>query len=225
MLNIAREKLADKWLGIKIHKIIALMELIVMGLYKDKKTVNLIRKIVKEDKNCLPHSSELFMVYSLALRQMKRKGDFAEVGVFNGTSAKMICEGKGNKNLYLFDTFGGLPKSDEIDKHYIKNMFIGNYEYVKKRLSQYENVHIVKGLFPKTAKVIKDKKFAFVHLDVDLYQSTKDCLEFFYDRMEKGGIILSHDYPIAKGVKKAFDDFFSDKEVIELPMSQCMVIK
>ena len=45
--------------------------------------------------------------------------------------------------------------------------------------------------------------------------------------MQKGGIILSHDYSQNLGAKKAFDEFFLNKaeEIIELPMSQCMVVR
>ena len=74
-----------------------------------------------------------------------------------------------------------------------------------------------------------DKKFSFVHLDVDIYTSTLEALKFFYPRINRGGAILSHDYPGAVGVKKAFDEFFEDKPeiVIELPTGtgQALVIK
>jgi len=75
---------------------------------------------------------------------------------------------------------------------------------------------------------LKYKKFAFVHLDVDLYQSTQDCLEWFYPRMSRGGVIVSHDYLSAtQGVKRVFDEFFADKPepILELSGSQCLVIK
>ena len=62
---------------------------------------------------------------------------------------------------------------------------------------------------------------------MDCYESTKQCLEFFYSRMSPGGIILSHDYMTAPGVKKAFDDFFEDRAepVLETAGSQCLVVK
>jgi hypothetical protein len=44
----------------------------------------------------------------------------------------------------------------------------------------------------------------------------------------KGGVIISHDYPKSKGVKSAFDGFFSDKPeiIVELPAcDQCLIIK
>ena len=47
--------------------------------------------------------------------------------------------------------------------------------------------------------------------------------------MNKGGIIMSHDYFYAEGVRKAFDEFFSDKPepIIELPSTytQCLIVK
>jgi len=188
--------------------------------------MKLIKQIIVEDKPFLLKPSELFLIYSFAKNQKYVKGDYAEVGVFKGATAKMICEVKENKHLYLFDTFEGLPETNKIDTRFKTNMFNSNYQRVKQKLAKYKDVHIYKGLFPQTAKPIKNKKFAFVHLDVDIYQSTKNCLEFFYDRMSSSGILLSHDYH-TKGVRKAFNDFFKNKPevVIQLPMSQCMITK
>jgi hypothetical protein len=74
---------------------------------------------------------------------------------------------------------------------------------------------------------VKDRQFSLVNFDVDTYESTKKCLEFFYPRMNPGGVILSHDYITAPGVQKAFDEFFVDKPepVVETAGSQCIVIK
>ena len=74
---------------------------------------------------------------------------------------------------------------------------------------------------------MQDRTFSLVNLDVDTYESTKQCLLFFYNRMSTGGIIISHDYLTAPGVQKAFDEFFSDKPepVIETAGSQCLVVK
>lgn len=100
-------------------------------------------------------------------------------------------------------------------------------ENVTSYLKEYNKVYIYKGLFPATSDPIKDKKFSFVHLDVDTYMSTSNCLKFFYPRMERGGIIISHDYINSEGVRNAFDEFFKDKmeTVIELSGSQCLIAK
>jgi hypothetical protein len=186
-----------------------------------------MKDIIYEDKPFLLKPSELFMVQAFAKNQVAVKGDFAEVGVFKGATAKAICEVKRQKPLHLFDTFEGLPKVKDMDKQRFKEkMFKGEYEEVKKKMAKYPNVHLYKGLFPKTGKQIAKKRFAFVHLDVDLYTSTKACLEFFYPKMSKNGIIMSHDYHAA-GVKKAFDEFFKDKPdiVVQLALAHCIVTK
>ena len=172
----------------------------------------------------------LFILYQLANHVRYLNGDFAEVGVYKGGTAKLICEAKGNRELHLFDTFEGLPELGSNDDaiQFKKGFATALLEDTKDYLSQYQKVYFYKGLFPKTATPIKDKTFSFVHLDVDLYQSTHDCIEFFYPRMAKGGIIISHDYITAKGVKKAFDEFFSDKPEIIFELlsgEQCLVIK
>ena len=93
-------------------------------------------------------------------------------------------------------------------------------------LDGYENVQIIKGEFPESGKEITDKKFCFVHLDVDLYKSTIDSLRFFFPKMILGGIILMHDYH-SDGIQKAFREFRNenDIQVIELTGSQAIIIK
>lgn len=179
---------------------------------------------------------EAYTLYTL-VRDIcsKRNGNLAEVGCFNGGSTKLICEAKKENNLFVFDTFEGLPEVEEIDKsenkfecNFEKGQYKANYDDVKDYLKSYKNVFLHKGIFPQTnSEKINDKKFIFVHLDVDIYSSTKDCLEFFYPRMEKGAILISHDYSTAKGVKKAFDEFFKNKEevVLELTGTQGMFVK
>lgn len=203
--------------------IIYKFEMNVMKIYKDPHFIHLLKQ---EKSFWWGRPSELFMIHELAKKQKGVEGDYAEVGVYNGLTAKFICEAKGDKPLHLFDTFEGLPEISKYDKTFHKGQYNGNELFVKKRLKNYPNIFIYKGLFPRTSEPIKNKKFVFVHLDADIYQSIKDCLEFFYPRMNKGGIILSHDYTHI-GVKKAFNDFFNDKPetIIELPMSQCIVIK
>ena len=75
-----------------------------------------------------------------------------------------------------------------------------------------EMVEIRKGYFPETTKGIEDI-FAFVNLDMDLYQPTIEGLHFFYPKMSIGGIILIHDYftEIYPNIEKAVSDF--EKEI------------
>lgn len=208
-------------------------QLTVLKFYKDKKIIDLIKTISKEvDFGLRPF--EAYTVYTIAKTQSTLDGDMAEVGVWKGGSARLICEAKGSINLHLFDTFEGLPEVSDKDMCFsqIKLLHKGdfkntNIETVKDYLSRYDGVHYYKGEFHNTSNAIKDKKFSFVHLDVDLYQSTLECLNIFYPRLVPGGIIISHDYSNLDGVRKAFEDFFKGirNPVIEINETQCMVIK
>ncbi len=173
--------------------------------------------------------NEAYQVYMAVKRTGKIKGDIAEVGVYRGGSAKIISEAKGSKALHLFDTFEGLPELSKMDEqdYFHKGEFYASIDEVKDYLKKYRKVNFYKGYFPTTAKPVKNKKFSFVNLDVDIYESTLSSLKFFYPRMNKGGIIITHDYINAIGVRKAFDDFFKDKvePIIELSGSQCLIVK
>ena len=203
----------------------------VVIYYDDPERVEVLDLIckIKNEAEMLLDYNEAYQVFVAARGTRKIDGDVAEVGVYQGGSAKLICEAKGDRPLHLFDTFEGLPDLCEVDdpKQFHKGEFLVSLEFVKDYLKEYPNVHFYKGLFPSTAEPVKSKKFSFVHLDVDLYESTLNCIEFFYPRMSSGGIIISHDYISSVGVREAFDAFFGDKPepVIELPGSQCMVVK
>jgi len=207
------------------------MQFKLLEFYKDRKIVNLIR-LVKKEVNFAFYPFEAYNLHSIVTSQNNLDGEIAEVGVYQGGSSKIICEIKGDKKLHLFDTFQGLPDITEKDNCFGKKLWTKNLcndtslELVKNYLSKYKNVYFYQGEFPSTSAPVKDSKFSFVHLDVDLYKSTKDCLEFFYPRLVPGGIILTHDYH-SEGVHSAFTEFFSEKNVsvIELTSPQCMVIK
>jgi len=68
----------------------------------------------------------------------------------------------------------------------------------------------VAGRFPD---VIPDRcrqrSYAAVSLDCDLYEPMKAGLDFFYPRLNRGGILFLHDYSSGHwpGAKKAVDEF------------------
>lgn len=203
---------------------------IVVIHYNDKyrsKIIDLINSIKRETEMVLG-INEAYSIYMAVAKTKKISGEIAEVGVYRGGSAKLICEAKGEKSLHLFDTFEGIPKIDSIDSSsFYAGQYAASIEDVQNFLKNYEKVYFYKGMFPATSSPIKDKKFCFVHLDVDTHESTLNCLKFFYPRMMQGGIIISHDYINSDGVRRAFDEFFEDKiePIIELSGSQCLISK
>lgn len=80
------------------------------------------------------------------------------------------------------------------------------------------------GYFPDSAQGLEDLAFSFVHLDLDLYQSTVDALRWFWPRLMPGGVLLSHDYPLSDGVVRAFDEFFANQPILFFPLSGQQVL-
>lgn len=224
--------LSHKYVWVVINKIITAKGGRVIfnsKISENTKIFNTINSIKKESRNSLL-DFEFLHLYTLVNKTEKIDGDIAEVGVYKGGSAKIICETT-KKQVHLFDTFEGLPGKGREDEgsQFKKGEYCASFDEVKNYLKRYPNAHFYKGLFPSTAYPIKDKKFSLIHLDVDLYKSTLDCLKFFYPRMNKGGVIVSHDYTVVKGIKKAIDQFFKDKPEIIIESlvvsSQCFIIK
>ncbi len=216
---------AWEWIG----KVLARKHLMIVPadtLPQRAGTYELIRQ-AREETSLVQLDSEAFLLCAQARRSAKIPGEMAELGVYRGGSARLICAVKGERPLHLFDTFEGLPEATEHDPKFRGGGFQGSLEEVQKLLQPFPAVHYHKGFFPQSAEALGDLRFSFVHLDVDLYQSTVSGLEWFYPRLHSGGILISHDYPVAEGVRKAFDEFFADKpeSLIELSGNQVAFVK
>jgi O-methyltransferase len=179
----------------------------------------------KRDMLLLP--SEACQIMSAVDAVQRIPGDMAELGVWNGASAKMISSRSPERVLHLFDTFEGLPKPTEKDSSRFKeNQYRCSLDEVKKYLNS-GTFRFHKGLFPASTAGLSETRFAFVHLDADLYESTKAGLEWFYPRLNKGGMLICHDFDTAAGVNRAFEEFFADKPepYFDFVGSQCGFVK
>jgi len=186
--------------------------------------------------SCANHTvvgkDKAFMLYQIAQQAALNKNCVAEIGVFRGGTAKIIAESfkKRSNEIYLFDTFLGMPKVDaDKDLHKQGDFDNTSLQEVQSYLKEYSNITFIQGFFPGTGKMVEDKKFCFVHIDVDIYRSVMDCCEFFYSKMIRGGIMVFDDYGVltCPGAKQATDEFFIDKpeRIISLVTGQCFIIK
>jgi len=183
-----------------------------------------------------------FVAWSMALSTLNIDGDTAECGVFDGATSYLICSAAKKANIHkthhAFDSWEGLSTPSKEDKSENKyNVFLWKKGDLKisqaqtmQNLSDCENIIYHRGWIPERFHEIEDKRFSFVHIDVDIYEPTRDSLEFFYPRMSLGGIILCDDYAYhtCPGTKKAFDDFVQAKRidpVIHLPTGQGFITK
>ena len=191
-----------------------------------RERVKLLLKI-RSERDMLMLPCEACQIMSLVDAANNIPGEMAELGVASGASAKMISARAPERVLHLFDTFEGLPDPSAKDSSRFK---IGQYRYSSENVQKYLNsgkVVLHKGMFPDTASNLTGTRFAFVHLDADIYESTKAGLEWFYPRLNKGGILVCHDFDTSAGVNRAFDEFFADKPepYFDLVGSQCMFVK
>lgn len=158
------------------------------------------------------------------------EGDFMEFGVQSGDSFNSIINFMNehelfkNRRLFGFDSWEGLPEEEygvEIYGSWFKGNFKANYEDVKICIDLFktknnisdDRIVLVKGWFKDTLneKFIKDNnisKLAFANIDVDLYISCKEVLEFIIPLIHKGTIIRFDDWTNSnQGEFKAWNEF------------------
>ncbi|MCL4367010.1 TylF/MycF family methyltransferase [Patescibacteria group bacterium] len=202
----------------------------IRSIIWDKKFQDFSLRLHKE-RRILLSIREMWNLYNLVKKTQGIKGDIAEIGVYRGGSAKLICFAKGQRRLYLFDNFGKeIQVNSQYDLIRTGDIVSAELKDVRSYLRRYRNVYFYPGIFPTSiTPKLSNEKFSFVHLDTDLYDSTSAGLIFFYPRISKRGIIMTHDYnnKSCPGVKKAFDDFFKDKPemVVELWDTQAIIVK
>jgi hypothetical protein len=169
----------------------------------------------------------------------KIRGDFVECGVNTGMYARTIIHYTDFVNLpktfYLLDTFCGLDEkySSPEEMRYDKNMGYKNqknlYEHVCSIFKPFNNVKIIKGAVPETLTQVKSEEIAFLSIDMNCVHPEIAALEFFWDKIVKGGIIILDDYgyPGHENQKKAHDDFANkhNVKILSLPTCQGVIIK
>ena len=174
------------------------------------------------------------------------QGDVAECGCWRGHSSYMIAKtlstGGFNSTFHIFDSFeGGLSElgPEDINARRTltpeevklqKESFASSEEKVRRVLAPFPFVRLYSGWIPDRFPEVKDTKFRFVHIDVDLYQPTVDSMNFFYPRLERGGVMAFDDYGMSQfpGTKQAVDEYLSDKDYqmfYEIPTGGGFVIK
>jgi hypothetical protein len=170
-----------------------------------------------------------WMLRELLKLVQKVEGDTAECGTWRGGSSWLIAKGLGRPH-HAFDSFEGLSQPDPKDgAHFRKGDLAISEEEFRARLADVPNLHVYKGWIPTRFPEVGDRRFSFVHVDVDLYQPTRDAIEFFYPRLNPGGILLLDDYGffICPGARQAADEFFKDRPepILEVPTGQGLVVR
>ncbi len=179
-----------------------------------------------------------------AIKNSNKSDNFAEIGVFNGHSARIILglmeQNSLKPDFHLFDSFEGLSeftandkKNSTIKGENLRNDLKVHFKAKKEpinALKGIKNIYIHKGWVPSEFYKVENKSFRFVHIDVDLYKPTLESLNFFYPRLVEGGVIVCDDYNSREfpGAKLAWDTFFKENKenyFLSFPFGGCVLIK
>jgi O-methyltransferase len=158
-------------------------------------------------------------------------GDTAEVGVWRGASSWFICNHfrHSEKMHHGFDSFNGLSTPIEVDGPRWKGREFRVSQDVAARALVRFDARLYEGWIPDRFCEVQDLTFCFVHIDVDLFEPTRDAIDFFYPRMASGGIMLIDDYGFVScpGAAQAADDYFANRPepLVHVPTGQAFIIK
>ena len=179
----------------------------------------------------LVEQSRLYMLFQLLKRTRHLPSAAAEIGVYKGGTAKLMSRVfGGQKTVHLFDTFAGMPDTHPTFDFHVRGDFADtSVQAVRAFLSDCAGVEIHQGVFPQSAADLPDQRFAFVHVDVDIYPSVLSCCEYFFPRLDPGGVMLFDDYGIitCPGAKRGVDEFCAAQglEAIYLPTGQALLLR
>lgn len=187
-----------------------------------------------------------YTLQSLARQVLSQNlsGEFAECGCWKGTSSYQLASliAESGKKLHIFDSFeGGLSdktandtnvrvdmSKDEIEHE--RQIFSSTEREVRENLSGFQFIDYHPGWIPQRFSDVEQESFCFVHVDVDLYEPTRDSLEFFWERLVDGGIIVIDDYGYTQfpGARKAVQEFLRTNAVslfLDSPIGGCFLQK
>jgi O-methyltransferase len=135
--------------------------------------------------------------------KLSGKGSLLEVGVWRGGSGALIAHRARqcgvSDPIYLCDTFTGVAKAGAEDPYYRGGEHDDTSTNIVERLIagfELRDVYVLSGVFPEESgsRIGAAEKFRFCHIDVDVYQSTRDVLEWVWPRLLPGGIVVIDDF-------------------------------
>ena len=165
-------------------------------------------------------------------------GALVECGVYEGLYAVTALGTLGTaiapeRDYYLYDTFQGLDDryASEVEMRMSVSEFAaeGLEAQVRQRFAPWANVHVVAGTVPDVLADTAPDRVAFLHLDMNCAGAEIAALEFFYNRISEGGVILLDDYGRSEfePMFDAYQAWFGARNlrILELPTGQGLIIK
>jgi hypothetical protein len=166
-------------------------------------------------------------------------GDIVECGVWKGGSMMAVAKtlldlGRLDRQLYLFDTFEGMPRPQDVDVSYrgskaskkfeekmvtndSSHWCFASLDEVKRAMYETgydrEKISFVKGKVERTIPNSAPQTISLLRLDTDWYESTRHELLHLYPRLSHGGVIIIDDYGHFLGARKAVDEYIEQNNI------------
>lgn len=167
------------------------------------------------------------------------EGDIVECGVWRGggmlaASHTLMQLKNTSKDIYLYDTFDGMPPPDEHDFDHsgvsAKDLLeqsdkndstsvwcFADLKDVKNTMSLTDypksQIHYIEGKVEDTIPNTVPEKISLLRLDTDWYQSTRHELIHLFPKISQGGILIIDDYGHWEGAKAAVDEYLQENNL------------
>lgn len=179
-------------------------------------------EVVRE--NTLVDAYRLYELWSLIAETAKVGGDIVEIGVWRGGSGCLMAKRElllsGPGTVYLCDTFKGVVKAGDVDSGYRGGEHSDTDTALVKTLArtlECTNTQLLVGVFPEQSGAhLSSERVRLLHVDVDVYQSAKDTVEYLWERIPPGGVIVFDDYGFVgcDGVTRYVDELRARPDII-----------
>lgn len=161
------------------------------------------------------------------------RGDLIEAGVWRGGAsifmrAALLAYGAPQREVWLADSFRGLPQPDpqsypadgESEWRWHERSYLEvPAEAVRASFERYglldDRVRFLEGWFADTLPTVRDRTWALIRLDGDMYESTWIGLESLYPGLSRGGYVIIDDYHDVVECRRAVDDYRRAHEIVD----------
>jgi hypothetical protein len=164
------------------------------------------------------------------LATMDVPGARAECGAYRGATALLLCNVVRSRRpdfsgeaFYLIDSFSGTSPSTSRDLIPVRDAGGATRQSaffpagktdvtadaVRGYFSGFPQAKICAGWIPQVFSELPSTTWAFVHLDLTLYEPTLAALSYFYPRLASGGVIICDGSVFCPGAQHAVDEFSS----------------
>jgi len=172
-------------------------------------------------------------------------GDFVECGVNAGFLSSSIMQHLNwnslDKTFYLLDTFNGIDRRYVSEAEIAEGVLTKNTELVKagfyvtdidsvvKNFSEWSRVKIIQGSIPETLPAVSAQQIAFLHVDLNCAPPEVAAVEYFWEQLVPGAIVLLDDYAYwGYRQQKLAMDGLAEKlgtSIASLPTGQGLIIR